>query len=313
MIAVTKLLCCLFIFSNFALVFSRVGFKAQVTTWNVNEKPPVSNIEDLIQIKESPDFYAFTFQEVNPKANPLSKNDDRWVAALKQSLSNKGFDLVDSKSIDGSLTAVFAKSTLKSDITNVDTASKRTGQLNIIGNKGATAVRFDYKGQSIVFVGAHFHAHDDQVSKRIDDYNNIINGISFSKGKAKKIIEHDNVFWSGDLNFRIDGLRADQIASIVKDKPLSTAVIDLMNKDQLKNAMKQEQIFQGFVEGTATFKPTYKYKIGTNDYNLERKPAFTDRVLYRLKSGAGRVVSYTANESFQISDHKPVTALIAVD
>ncbi|RWS21907.1 inositol polyphosphate 5-phosphatase K-like protein [Leptotrombidium deliense] len=280
-----------------------MGFKIKATTWNVNKKLPVNDIEQLTEVEEAPDFYAFTFQEVNLPANPFSGNDAAWIALLKESMSKNGFDLVESKSIDSSFTAVFANPAALSDISNVEHASIAR----------STAVRFDYKGRSIVFVGSHLHPHDDKMSERIEGYKIAINHISFSKTKVKKIFDHDIVVWSGDLNFRIDELSAEQIANIVAGNDLSTAVCELMDKDQLKNAMKQELIFNGFVEGTVSFKPTYKFKLGTNEYNLERKPAFTDRILYRCKSGVGHVVSYTSNENFKISDHKPVTAFISFE
>ncbi|RWS22746.1 hypothetical protein B4U80_13499, partial [Leptotrombidium deliense] len=199
------------------VTISRVEFKVKVITWNVNEIFPVSDIDSLVKIQESPDFYAFTFQEVNPKACTLSKNDDDWISLISHYLWKNGYEIIERKSIKGSFTAVFARLSLMNEINHVKTSSKKTGHLGKVGNKGGTAVRFEYKNISLVFVGSHFHAHDDQLEARIKDYYDIIDSITFNEFEAEYINDHDFVSWSGDLNFRIDTLSAEQIVTITKN------------------------------------------------------------------------------------------------
>lgn len=45
----------------------------------------------------------------------------------------------------------------------------------------------------------------------------------------------------------------------------------LTSKDQLLLEAERGQIFDGYCEGTLTFKPTYKYNIGTSNYDTSYK------------------------------------------
>ena len=43
-----------------------------------------------------------------------------------------------------------------------------------LGYKNAALVRFDYRGVSFAFVGAHLHAHDENLQIRVNNYNKIV-------------------------------------------------------------------------------------------------------------------------------------------
>lgn len=69
-------------------------------------------------------------------------------------------------------------------------------------------------------------------------------------------------------------------------------------------------VFVEFEEGKINFHPTYKYKVGTHDYDEEkvRIPSWCDRILYRGESI--EQLFYTSVSSPTISDHKPVCSLL---
>ena len=83
----------------------------------------------------------------------------------------------------------------------------------------------------------------------------------------------------------------------------------------------------GWREEPIVFPPTYKYAVGTDQYDVAppkaRAPSYTDRILFREGSSSGAegpgdriaAIDYAArNESaaFQVSDHRPVTLLLEV-
>lgn len=121
------------------------------------------------------------------------------------------------------------------------------------------------------------------------------------------VMDHDICILSGDLNYRIDVMPRDTVVQAVKSESLAK----LLERDQLLLSRKKNPSFRlrAFTEGPITFAPTYKYDIGTDDYDSSDKrrvPAWCDRVLYR---GTGRIkqTSYNRHE-MRLSDHRPVSA-----
>ena len=64
-----------------------------------------------------------------------------------------------------------------------------------------------------------------------------------------------------------------------------------------------------FQEGSITFPPTYKYDVGTQNFDTsskQRTPAYTDRILFKSKGGNLSCVTYSSVPTICTSDHKPV-------
>jgi inositol-1,4,5-trisphosphate 5-phosphatase len=45
----------------------------------------------------------------------------------------------------------------------------------------------------------------------------------------------------------------------------------LRDKDQLLQEAEKGQVFNGYCEGTLSFKPTYKYNVGSSNYDTSYK------------------------------------------
>lgn len=81
------------------------------------------------------------------------------------------------------------------------------------------------------------------------------------------------MFWIGDLNFRLDhpsdsSPSSEEIVAalekVEKDKYTS-----LLKHDQLLAVMDSGEAFSEFSEPEIKFPPTYKFNIGTDDYDLK--------------------------------------------
>ncbi|KAF9438302.1 hypothetical protein BGZ76_008780 [Entomortierella beljakovae] len=133
------------------------------------------------------------------------------------------------------------------------------------------------------------------------------NGQSKNLVREESIFSCDYIFWAGDLNYRLDLAQSDgSLASNKKKKKskhsedmLSNATMpdltaseivhlikqgnlrQLFSHDQLSAQRKTMNVFRGFHEAPLSFPPTYKFRMGSNEYNISKRvPAWTDRVLW---------------------------------
>ena len=132
-----------------------------------------------------------------------------------------------------------------------------------------------------------------------------------SGGDGSMILDHEICILNGDLNYRIDSIPRHVIVEAVRQNNLAK----LLDRDQLLASKRKNPGFRlrSFNEGTITFAPTYKYDVGTDEYDSSEKkraPAWCDRVLYR---GLGRIkqLDYQRHEA-RTSDHRPVSALFKI-
>lgn len=93
------------------------------------------------------------------------------------------------------------------------------------------------------------------------------------------LFEHDILLWCGDLNYRISSDNFEDVVDKIKNNKLS----DLRQLDQLRQEKAAGNVFVEFEEGKIKFPPTYKFKVGTSDYDSGkvRIPSWCDRILYR--------------------------------
>lgn len=71
------------------------------------------------------------------------------------------------------------------------------------------------------------------------------------------------VYWLGDLNYRITELDP----KIVKDMVDKANYKPILEYDQLRQQHKIQAVFAGYQEGEITFRPTYKYDPGSDEWD----------------------------------------------
>ena len=201
---------------------------------------------------------------------------DKVAESLRKNKKGDRYVLVAQRALVGLLLCVFAKDSLTNSINDIRTASTAVGVMGVMGNKGGISCRFSIYDSSVCFVCSHLAAHRGNVAGRNADYASIVEKTMFATTKegtwgdtndvdgidddrtfvvrplrgherAKKmnmtILDHDLVFWLGDLNYRIDeGVSTAQVFELIKQKRLS----DLAAHDQLNKIRDKGTAFQGF-------------------------------------------------------------------
>ncbi|XP_067340027.1 inositol polyphosphate 5-phosphatase K [Channa argus] len=318
----------------------RNDFRVYIVTWNVGSAVPPDDITSLFGPNVSDgsvDMFIIGFQEVNSMINKRLKDvlfSDQWSDLCMDTLSPFGYVLVASQRMQGVLLLVFSKFCHLPFLRGVQTQSTRTGLGGYWGNKGGVSARMTVFGHPVCFLNCHLPAHMRNLEQRMEDFESILQQQQFEGGTATGVLDHDVVFWFGDLNFRIE----DYDIHVVKCAIDSNKLPLLWERDQLNMAKNTESVLEGFMEGSLNFPPTYKFDVGTHTYDTsakKRKPAWTDRILWRLRrtgspvpthsaalqrgltswlGGATKVTqrAYRSHMGFTISDHKPVSALFSL-
>lgn len=219
------------------------------------------------------------------------------------------YECIGSKQMVGILLSVYVLKKHRPSISEISTEIMTTGILGVMGNKGGVATRFRFHDSTFCILNSHFNAHQQNVARRNQDYRDICTIIfNIPESGPMTIFDHDNIFWMGDLNYRID--LPDET---VREKIKAAQWEYLFQADQLNIHMKRGNVFTGFSEAPITFAPTYKYVVGTHEYDIEkaRIPSWCDRVLWKASDDRLLNLSYRRHELLQ-SDHRPVSALFQV-
>lgn len=261
-----------------------------------------------------PEIYAVAFQEiVNLDVQQIMSTDPErrqiWEDAVRTTL-NKNATLQGSEEyvmlrggqLVGASLSVFVKVSVLPFIKNVEGAVKKTGMSGMAGNKGAVAIRFEYADTSICLVTAHLAAGFANYQERNADYQTIISGIRFQRDRA--IENHKTIVWFGDFNYRI-GMTNERARDLINRHDLG----QLYENDQLNIQMVHGKTFPYYHEQTPNFLPTYKFNLGTDEYDTSEKariPAWCDRILTK---GDNLKQLYYDSAPLRFSDHRPVWGL----
>ncbi|KPV72858.1 uncharacterized protein RHOBADRAFT_66874 [Rhodotorula graminis WP1] len=213
--------------------------------------------------------------------------------------------------------------------------------MGLMANKGAVGIRLRYRDTPLTFVNSHLAAFVQNTAQRNAQYRDTAEQLLFpygppgsataaaaargaeawtpnlnpeavKVGEGWSVWESEVLVWFGDLNYRLDLPRADV------DRMIGNKEYDLLlGFDQLRVQQEHDLAFEGFAEAPISFAPTFKFDVGTHNYDTSEKqrvPSWTDRILYMgLRDDAVRAVErYTSHPEVVMSDHKPVSAMLSL-
>lgn len=300
-------------------------YKIYCCTWNVNLQLPGEELslrELLATTEDAPDIYALGLQEIDMSADTIlrseTKPDYNWIAKILEGVHpGDSYEELITIRLVGMMLTIVVKRSLRGSISKICTSMVGTGTLRF-GNKGGVGVSFQLNETFLCFVNSHLAAHVQEFERRnagmlsifpnyllllikIADHDEILRSMQFNDGfKARNILEHDQVFWIGDLNYRITSADDEQIKIFCEYEKI-------FYLDQLYIEKQKRRVFRDFNEGKITFKPTYKYDPGTDEWDSSEKnraPAWCDRIMWR----GSRIeqTTYKSVMELRMSDHKPV-------
>uniref|UniRef100_A0A7S3EIC1 Inositol polyphosphate-related phosphatase domain-containing protein n=1 Tax=Rhodosorus marinus TaxID=101924 RepID=A0A7S3EIC1_9RHOD len=333
-----------------------VSLKIFSGTWNVGGSEPEADLSNWLAADNCDyDVFAIGIEEVQPLVGMGAMTTDSsrgrdWTAHIEKTLRTVGdYVCVCARQMVGILLLVFVRAKHENAIKGVMTTEVGTGFMYKGGNKGAIASRMQIYESTFCFVACHLAAHQENVSRRNQDFSEVLRRIVFTEEKSQysnlsallfanentiSIPDQDLVVWLGDLNYRIDLPLEDVLRSVEEEDWES-----LLKHDQLKQALKNAHgAFLNFNEGEISFPPTYKcnkrkvgYDVGTES-QTPRTPAWTDRILWKIHEKhdgktstesttdrpenfglqfLAQLDSYRRHEVFG-SDHRPVSAVFNV-
>lgn len=265
-------------------------------------------------------------------ASHISPQYKDWQDYLIQGVSARfgtgSYQLIQSSNMVGLFTCVFMKTTISNmRLRGTRSSEFKTGLGGLHGNKGGIAVRVIVDDSSICFVNCHLAAGQSGTLHRNKDIETILDtrfldeaqntkymgkGIFVNGGDGTKILDHDVVFLSGDMNYRINLMRP-VVMRALDDGQLKP----LLENDQLMIQLKKNPGFRlrQFQEAPITFRPTYKFDVGTDNYDTSEKkrvPAWCDRIFYRAsRSDRVKALDYDSI-ACRTSDHRPVAGFYMI-
>jgi len=290
----------------------------QLITYNVGCFPPGGSSLAPLLGSSKPDLVLLGLQEVNsgPSAvlvDTLLLGEDPWTQSARRAFAKLGYVKIRSIRLLGLVLSLFCLEKHVPYLRGIETQYTRLGLNGYWGNKGTVSVRFSLYGVSVCVLNSHLAAHDEFNQARIESYDNVLGTHAFANKDTRLIMQHDYVFWMGDFNFRLEVDTFTFQEAVIKVE--KGELDDLLEQDQLRLARKSGAAFAELTETLPTFPPTFKYKVGTSVFDAKRRPAWTDRILYKANRGNYDKVElevhqhdYRSHPAFLDSDHKPVTA-----
>ncbi|KAI8922982.1 hypothetical protein BC831DRAFT_55629 [Entophlyctis helioformis] len=187
---------------------------------NADAEMFVFGFQELVDLESKSETAKHLFKKKGTKSSQTSLDQrqklwqERLSRGLAEALPQNAYTLLECRQLVGLFQCIFVRSALAASISDVAVSMVKTGLGGYHGNKGGISTRFLWNDTSLCFVNCHLAAHQNQTSARNNDIANILKETAFGRvagegiwargGDGTGIIDHELIFWSGDLNYRID-------------------------------------------------------------------------------------------------------------
>ncbi|KZT23175.1 DNase I-like protein [Neolentinus lepideus HHB14362 ss-1] len=249
---------------------------------------------------------------------------DKLVLAVRLAMPPETpYTVIHTENLVGLFSCIFVKNTERFSLKDVAITTIKRGMGGRYGNKGGIVARFIIDDTSICFINCHLAAGQHHVRQRNADVAAMLeekavfpatdtayqDPVAYvGGGDGSMVLDHEIVFFNGDMNYRIDQ-RREAVAAAVRAGEYDY----LIAHDQLTYQMKTNRGFRlrTFHEGPLSFAPTYKYDRRSDEYDTSEKrriPAWCDRILWRSRHPQRVEQLHYQRYEADVSDHRPISA-----
>ncbi|CAG8545413.1 10754_t:CDS:10 [Acaulospora colombiana] len=303
------------------------SIRIRVGTFNVNGQNPHASIRSWINGHDEPserlsldgntdpDIFIFGFQELDLSTGALLYSTSNlleiaWTDAIIAALGQKAI-LYTKVVVSHLIFIVYLH--LRREIT---TSSLGVGLMGLM------------------VIYSLLAAGDGFLERRNADYLDICHRLQFPLNPATpaeatdearaiscSIFESDVLIWLVNLNYRID-IPLEEVVTLKRSplKPYNRSTLLKFDEVCFSQALSQgpmltnclSSLLPSEMEEYSKYlksKTTYRYFINTKNFDLRRRPAWTDRILYSAYPFASiQQLSYQSHPDVTLSDHRPVSA-----
>ena len=310
---------------NYNLSGKSIDNAIDIVNWLISYKE--NPLEGNKNLNISPEFYILGFQEIVDlnsaqlliKSNTEKKNkiktlvNNLLITSFQNSNSDDKYKLMKELDLVGLYILVFVRSSCIKYIKNFDYQIIKTGLKGTLGNKGSLLLRFNIHDSNIAIACSHLSSGQEKNEERKSEIINLLN-TSFKKYPNLKFKEYNYYFYFGDVNTRIDlPLDNPQLIDLIKNhsKDTNSDFSSLLQFDQFSKYQKENNIINELDEAKIKFSPTYKYHIGSNIYDYEKRiPSWCDRIFFKKYSNTTPLAYNKC--LLTISDHQPIYGLYKI-
>ncbi|KAL1545909.1 phosphoinositide 5-phosphatase [Salvia divinorum] len=243
----------------------------------------------------------------------LEDDGEDLVSNFSWRKQQKHYCLAACKQMVGIFLCVWVRRDLLHHITSLQVSCVGRGIMGYLGNKGSISISLVVQQSTFCFVCSHLASGEKEgdAARRNWDVMEILRRTRFSQNHPHTILDHHNIIWLGDLNYR---LASSSTGGDTNELFYMNDWQALLHKDELRIEQKAGRVFKGFQEGEIYFAPTYKYIANSDPYvvapnDKRRTPAWCDRILWK---GEGVEQIYYMRGESTFSDHRPVYSLFSV-